>query len=671
MKQAYLDCYVVYDDKGIIIGNKRIERAYRFVGDALAAGALMNKQSGYHWDRQEQTLLLSGDTVQGTVRSRSFSAEVRNHDGLSLPYLSLTVTSSYTYGVQEREFAVHPGLPFITTHARIKGKWERSGDKQQKAELPGIERESTVSTGTFLSVDDAIDIFSLPQTHLKVTTVNLYDKTDENDTLLSEHTRVLYPRGEYDADGNLFLFEDYLRGESLLVVKDAPAPSSMLERTAPDLLVHGNQTAELIGSGLREGEVYENFVSCYGSIVGVGDSQTLLRLFKRYYNHEYAPLETANMLMANTWGDRSQDEAISENFIRGEILAAEEIGIDLLQIDDGWQLGTTPNSRLSSNGVWSGYYQANENFWSVHPRKFPEGLHPLIGFAKKHHIELGLWFSPDSSKDYENWRRDVDTVLSLHKEYGIRHFKIDAVRIRSKTGEQRYHHFLTELMRASGNTIRFELDITADNRYSYLYHREVGSIFVENRYTDWGNYYPHNTLRNLWMLSKYFPARKFQFELLNNTRHKEQYTEDELAPSQYTMDYVFAVTAVANPLFWMEVSSLPEEERVVLRKAVKWYKSCREDFWNGEVFPIGQMPDGQSFTGFHVLCQDGGGYVLIFRESTRESTHSFELPVCCAASTLQLIASNHEGGVDVRLYAQTLTVSIENPRTFALWKYEA
>ena len=47
-----------------------------------------------------------------------------------------------------------------------------------------------------------------------------------------------------------------------------------------------------------------------------------------------------------------------------------------------------------------------------------------------------------------------------------------------------------------------------------VYHRiaghliEYGNIFLENRYTDWGNYFPYRTLRNLWQLSRYVPAER-------------------------------------------------------------------------------------------------------------------------------------------------------------------
>lgn len=97
-------------------------------------------------------------------------------------------------------------------------------------------------------------------------------------------------------------------------------------------------------------------------------------------------------------------------------------------------------------------------------------------------------------------------------------------------------------------------DITAEQRMGYLAAREYGTLFVENRYTDFGNYYPHRTLRNLWMLARYVPAQRMLFELLNPARNTERYRADPLAPGRYTADYLFASVMAAQPLLWMELS---------------------------------------------------------------------------------------------------------------------
>ena len=105
----------------------------------------------------------------------------------------------------------------------------------------------------------------------------------------------------------------------------------------------------------------------------------------------------------------------------------------------------------------------------------------------------------------------------------------------------------------------FNLDVTAGRRGGYHYFNEYGNLFLENRYTDWQNYYPYTTLRNLWMLSKYIPSQKLQIEFLNKWRNTEKYTGDPFGPANYSFEYLFAITMAAQPLAWFEGTGLPEE----------------------------------------------------------------------------------------------------------------
>ncbi|WP_217452104.1 hypothetical protein [Mucilaginibacter humi] len=105
------------------------------------------------------------------------------------------------------------------------------------------------------------------------------------------------------------------------------------------------------------------------------------------------------------------------------------------------------------------------------------------------------------------------------------------------------------VMLVTNNQAVFNLDVTAGRRYGYHYFNTYGNIFLENRYTDWSNYYPHWTLRNLWMLSAYVPPQNLQIEFLNNYRKADKYDKaDQFAPSKVSMEYEFALTMMAQPL---------------------------------------------------------------------------------------------------------------------------
>ena len=146
------------------------------------------------------------------------------------------------------------------------------------------------------------------------------------------------------------------------------------------------------------------------------------------------------------------------------------------------------------------------------------------------------------------------------------------------------------------------MDVTAETRSGYYGRIHYGSLFVENRFTGnfgkWPNYYPHRTLRNLWMLSEYMPASRLQMEFLNVARNQELYEGDPLAPAVCGMEYSFAVTMCANPLAWMELTGLNEAEAKVLERILPQYRQVQSDLLSGYVLPIGEEPDGTAWTGF-------------------------------------------------------------------------
>ena len=146
-------------------------------------------------------------------------------------------------------------------------------------------------------------------------------------------------------------------------------------------------------------------------------------------------------------------------------------------------------------------------------------------------------------------------------------------------------------------------------------------MFVENRYTDLGNYYPHNTLRNLWELSQYIPASRLQMEVLNNKRSENLYN-DILAPSQYDIDYIFASVMAAKPLMWMELSSLDDDNIKRLKKIIAVYKKYRDDF--EKIIPIGDKPSGFSLTGFKILGKKNN-YVILLREMSEDDSFGVQV----------------------------------------------
>ena len=345
----------------------------------------------------------------------------------------------------------------------------------------------------------------------------------------------------------------------------------------------------------------------------------------------------------------------------GEIDAAHRMGVDVVQIDDGWEQGVTANSSVAKEkgGVWEGFYNSDPNFWDPHPDRLPNGLKPLVDHAQSKGMNLGLWFAPDSWNDFENWQRDVDTILGFHRDYGIEHIKIDGVKARTQTGIDHLQQFFKGVLDGSDGQVSFDLDVTAEVRPGYFGAMEVGPLFVENRYTDFHNYWPHQTLRNLWQLSRWIDPRRLRMEFLNHSRNADLYLDDPLAPNLYAPATLFATVMFSNPLGWFEVSNLPNGYVEAVGELVDVWKRHREDVFGGTIIPIGEAPDGNAFTGFVSIDDSGAaGFAVVFRENNSNASGKLEVPGLAYSGSWDILMS--QGGGMMTSEGRELSVRIDN-----------
>ena len=70
------------------------------------------------------------------------------------------------------------------------------------------------------------------------------------------------------------------------------------------------------------------------------------------------------------------------------------------------------------------------------------------------------------------------------------------------------------------------------------------------------------------------------------------------------------------PLLWQGShwlgTNLPQEA-LLLREQVEKYRGFQHDFHQGIILPVGDMPDGRSWTGFQSI-REHQGYFIFFRE---------------------------------------------------------
>lgn len=686
----YKDCYYQYQNNKLIVGNASIQREWRIDGAQIIPISLKNKINNDEWlteDENEPMFRLPFFELDD-VEDVEVNHEIDDDYEIAQSHLKIEIELHSKAASVKLTIRIYPNKALIR---------QEVGLKITKPNDMGIadRDKSTVKDNDLLLDANSkhkneiphhyVERLPINELHCQWKSVMLRDQTDVNNNLVVEEDGLFYSNEQRFVKGNILFIQKTLSQSGLLLIKESPTPFGQLQYPGHDINMIGKDIY-VMGAGIEQNDLYgHEYINMYGTCIGLyeGNSFEAQSTLHDYHHaiHRYIP-ERDFFMMSNTWGDRNRDSGISEGFILAEIKAAAELGITHYQIDDGWQQGITMNS-IIPGGKWGDYYSGEENFWAIHSKKFPRGFEPIIEQANKFGIKLGLWFSPDSSHDFEHWEKDAEIILSFFKKYGICHFKLDGIHITSKMGETNYIRMIRQVVMESKGQVHFNQDTTAEKRLGFFGNIQYGSLFIENRYTDFGNYYPHWTLRNIWKLSWYIPVQKLQMEFLNIERNQHQYDQnDPLSPMNLGSLYAFAVTMIANPLAWMEISRLSTVSQTVLQEAIQMYRNIQKELLSGRIFPLGKEPTGRTWTGFQSIINENEGFLLIFRENNTDN--QCLLPLWGdAGKTIQLETLMEMNGRDHlgstsknKIHSKQMNdegkvqFRLEKPNSFILYKYE-
>ena len=545
-------------------------------------------------------------TLKNSLIEKSFDgidaaeASVLDSDGLSLPYMCVSATK----GEEKIRYCMWDDIPVVY--------------------MPDFKDG---------------DVLTLDGQHWTMRAVTLNAFTDDNDTLVTENEYNMFCRRFWnDKKGEIFFFENPVDGNAIVLITENP------DFHRATLKVNGGKVTLLNGG--------------YPVVLGyckIGECEALCR---SYYRHARKPKEL--IAMSNTWGDWNGFTRICEDFMLKEIDAGANIGIDIVQIDDGWQIGSTADQTLRDE---LGRRIFHDDYWHIHRDRFPSGIKFMTEKTEAKGMKLGLWFAPFTKNNYAALERDVKTLKKAYDEWGVRFFKLDMYWIESKEIAERFLEFLGKIY-AFGDDVAVQLDITRNARVNYLCGREYGTVFAENRFTKVANSFPHRVLRNMWSIGHYIPTQKFQFEIINPALNEDKYeANDPFAPANFTMDYLFATVMLSNPLFWMEMQFVPQERIDELHRLMPVWKEHRAALSAADVMPVGQTPSGRSYTGFCITAQSGEKYLLLFNEGSSAASGIIEAPV--SAGEVEILASNSDACIELLDGAVRLSAK---PRTYVFAK---
>ena len=489
-------------------------------------------------------------------------------------------------------------------------------------------------------------------THPRFVEVQLVDATDSHNELYFEREYLLLSNESPITNAAPAVFiEDSVTGEGFACLRLGPLPHARADKSPDYILTPGRRRLEYLTNAYP----YVEKAYTGGRLGRIRALRAIQREIRPYDK------DRDGLLLSNTWGDGNRDACVNEAFLMKEVEKGAELGVDVIQIDDGWQAGRTANSsaiRKRSQGRWGSYWD-QPDFWDFDSVRFPNGVKPIVDAARAKGMKFGLWFGPDSSDEARLWRKDADFLLGLHRDFGIDYFKLDSMRSQTALALDRQRQLMSALMDESHRRITVDLDVTAGVRPGYFGFVDIGPVFVENRYVRKGEsrlWWPHLTLRNLWSLAHAVDSVRLRMEFLNPERHPELYGDDPLAPCRYPADTLFAGVMAASPLGWFEIQNLSPATVAAWKSLVAVWKRERAAWYGGELYPVGACPDGFAWTGFVSAAKDGrSGYALLFRELSDDG--SFALPLkgllSSDATSCEVIAGRGQASIaGVRLQVE-------------------
>jgi hypothetical protein len=449
----------------------------------------------------------------------------------------------------------------------------------------------------------------------KIEGIGYYNDTQNRNI---QETPILRDESYQDVDklnlnwANLVFFRQ--KDSGIILVKESPKCVNQQSINTGGFRFDGN-VVSVYGSGLDENSLTKDFQPCWATwiILYRGSESDMQQELKKFDRVRYPINKDQDIyVMANTWGSGeagvNSKYASREKNILTEIESASDLGIDVLQIDDGWQGldydSWQPVKSLKYLNTNSQIIQKLNN--GTEYDVFPEGWKNVRSKADSLGIKLGLWAAC--------WI-PYDDMVKNYKEGNFNFFKLDFAKLNNY---DQFYDLVNKVRKFSllaNHNVRINWDVTEnDSRMGYYFGHEYGNIFLENRKPQFPRnvvYHPYLVLRDAWHVAHYTNLNKFQVSY-QNVEMVDTVVSDAY---RYSHDYCLAITLMATPLFFQETHLLSVNARKEVKDLIQIYKQYRVEMYDGYVYPIGDEPSNLSWTGFQNVSDDNmQGYLLIFRE---------------------------------------------------------
>ncbi|MEX2606101.1 MAG: hypothetical protein WD708_02050 [Kiritimatiellia bacterium] len=359
------------------------------------------------------------------------------------------------------------------------------------------------------------------------------------------------------------------------------------------------------GWGLSTEEIgSDRFRWCWASWVIIYDNSPNAReLAVKTFDRARFPVRADRDLwsVVCTWGHgttpREGRNAAMETEVLTEMEHVANLGMDMLLIDDGWQVSPEAAS----------WQPDGDRGWKPHPATYPDGWRRVIERKDELGLRLGLWGVAQDTGSADllwNWRR-----------LGMEQVKLDFADMKNQSELDAVMTKVRRFMIESGHRCIISWDTTENAaRYGYFWAREYGNVHFMNRKPQKPErviYVPWLALRDFWQLAHFQNLNKWQLTIQNpevvNREHSDAW--------RHSAVYCVATALMGIPEFMAIPRHYSDQAGAEIRELLEIHKKHRRAIFDGYVFPIGEEPTNASWTGFQSWdASSKSGFLTVFRE---------------------------------------------------------
>lgn len=612
-KTTFGDVEASYQDGLLKVTNDLIERCWKWTDHGLVTTRLISTMSKGVWNRENSKLgcdwLIPGYDHDQEAELKGISAHEGNDEGFTSKHLEVVVEIHYPKIDLDLRYTigVYPGISGMRTQLSVKAG-----------------RSFDVNGGdASLATHHRVDFLPTEFSSLKRRMFGYYNETQQRndpceDILKEEVVSHPLKNREFHTWPSAMCLED--GNEGLALVKESHKCPNQPGYDCGLFVLDESQGMAVHGWGLGLHEIDESWRDSWASWCLVYENGVRGReeAFKAFDSARY-PLDLSRdvYVQANTWGSGgnngpggtgSRDAAVEDEVLK-ELDSVSDLGIDVLQIDDGWQV-------VKGSKKWM---PDEDNGWHPHPECYPSGWKKVRSKAKDLGVKIGLWAAAQPVS--------LEELEKNYEDGGFLTYKLDFADLSSNQSIRDLMQKVRSFIKGTGHKVRVNWDVTeVCRRYGYFFAREYGCLYLSNRkpvLPASTTYRPNTMLRDLWQLSRYINIRKIQASIQNVDMVNSMLSDAKLHPH----DYCVAITLMSTPLFFQQTYHYDEDARKKIRPLLCAYKEHQAEIFQGVVIPIGSRPDNYSWTGFQSHNGKAGtGYLTIFRElNSQDAKGDFKL----------------------------------------------